>query len=138
MRFTDPDANLNNVVLVQSEVASMTLARNALDSLSTHIVPHVYDWKDATADEPGWILLEFLPGEPLELGAFKKLDRVAKQNILRQVALVFKSLQQYEVPASVKGYGGLGFAEDGSIVVGPTPIHGATQACDTYHQLYEQ
>jgi hypothetical protein len=136
MRFTDPEANLNDAVLVQSEVASMALARDALGP-SRALVPRVYSWEAATADGAGWILMEFLPGAPL-VGEFEKMDAGAKRAVLKQIALIFKCIQQYEVPDSVQGYGGLGFAENGSIVVGPTPIYGATGACDTYHQLYHQ
>lgn len=138
MRFTDPDANLNDAVVVQSEVASMSLARDALASLGTPLVPRVYSWKAATAEEAGWILMEFLPGTPITVEAFGKMNEDSKRGILKQIARIFKLIQQYELPASVKGYGGLGFADDGSIVVGPTPIYGATGACDTYHQLYHQ
>ncbi|KAH8682091.1 hypothetical protein BX600DRAFT_505710 [Xylariales sp. PMI_506] len=137
-RFTDPDAVLNDAVLVQSEVASMILAREALSPLETPLVPRVYGWKAASADDPGWIIMELMPGAALEVGALEKMGRKDKGYVMRQIAQVVKLIQDYELPPSVKGYGGLGFAEDGSIVTGPTPIHGATGSCETYHQLYTQ
>lgn len=82
--------------------------------------------------------MEFISGTPLSVAEFKKLDSDAKKTVLDQVAEIPKLLQQYQLPASVKGYGGLGFAEDGSIDVGPTPIYGATKHCETYHELYIQ
>ncbi|KAI1859860.1 hypothetical protein JX265_010309 [Neoarthrinium moseri] len=119
LRFTDPAANLNNDVLVESEVASMALARAALTSLARPIVPRVYGWKQASTrgQEVGWILMEYLPA---------------------QIAKIFRSIQQYDLPASVQGYGGLAFANDGSIVVGATPIYGARGVCKIYYELYRQ
>ena len=82
--------------------------------------------------------MEFMPGAPLEAAVFERFDHDVKRGILEQIARVFKLIQQCELPASVKGYGGLRFAKDGSIVVGPTPIHGATGPCETYYDLYSE
>ena len=82
--------------------------------------------------------MEFMPGAPIKMTAFQSLGDKTKKDMLEQVARVFKLLQQYQLPASVKGYGGLGFADDGSIAVGPTPVHGAVERCETYHELYRQ
>lgn len=138
MRFTNPKANLNDAVRVQCEVAAMTLARDALQGLDTPLVPRVYGWSSASADKEGWTLMEFMPGTPLDFTVFRKLSSDAKKDILDQIARAFKYIQQCEFPASVKGYGGLSFAEDGSITLGPTPIHGATRRCETYHELYTE
>ena len=138
MRFTNPDSILNDTVLVESAVASMMLAREALSSLSPNLVPHVYGWSPARSGSTGWILIEFMPGYHIDEDDLNKLDHASKKEILTQIAQVCKLFQQYELPASVKGYGGLGFAEDGSVVVGPTPIHGATRHCEDYYELYNE
>ena len=137
VRFTNPDANLNDAVLVENQVAAITLAREALNSLDIPIVPQVYGWSSA-ANGVGWVLMEFMPGASLEAAEFQKLDEDAKRDIITQIAQLVKLIQKYQLPASIKGYGGLRFSEDGSIVVGPTPIHGAVTPCETYHELYSQ
>lgn len=135
VRFTTPDANLNDEVVVQSEVASMALARNALQSLP--IIPSVYDWSPAVSGR-GWILMEFMPGVPLSEDLFGKLDKDAQKSIVEQLAHILGLFQNYTVPDSIRGYGGLCFAKDGSIITGPTPIHGSKLSCETYYQLYHQ
>ncbi|KAH8678319.1 hypothetical protein BX600DRAFT_493606 [Xylariales sp. PMI_506] len=135
VRITDPGAMLNNTVLVQNEVASMSLARQATVSLDIAVVPQVYAWKPAVADKPGWMVIEYMYGETLN---GNNLTPENKKIVLSEVATVFKLLQQYEVPSSLKGYGGLGFADDGSIITGPTTIFGATKQCESYHELYRQ
>ncbi|KAH8897883.1 hypothetical protein GQ53DRAFT_818138 [Thozetella sp. PMI_491] len=70
--------------------------------------------------------------------AWEKMNAATKMDILAQISQTFKLIQDCKLPVSVKGYGGLGFANDGSIVVSPTPINGATGACDAYHELYTQ
>ena len=138
MRIPDPGANLNSAVRVENEVAATALAREALKPLNKQLVPDIYGWGSAAAGETGWVLMEFMPGTPLSAAEFKKLDSKPKKAVLDQMAEILNLLQQYEFPASVEGYGGLGFAEDGSITVGPTPIHGATRRCKTYHELYTE
>ena len=138
MRFTNPDAILNDTVLVESAVASMMLAREALSSLPANLVPHIYGWSPARSGSTGWVLIEFMPGSHIDEDELNKLNHASKKVILTQIAQVCKLVQQYELPASMKGYGGLGFAEDGSVVVGPTPIHGATRRCEDYYELYNE
>lgn len=137
IRFTDPNANLNDDVQVENEVASMSLARQALAPMDEQLVPNVYGWTSAR-DGLGWVLMQFMPGSPLPDTTFSQMDQDAKSVIINQIAQILKCFQQYELPSSVEGYGGLGFAGDGSIVNGPTTIHGARSACETYHELYSQ
>ncbi|AEO63735.1 uncharacterized protein THITE_2058678, partial [Thermothielavioides terrestris NRRL 8126] len=138
VRFPDPRANLNDAVRVENEVAAMVLAHDALKPLGRSIVPAVYGWSSAAAGGTGWVLMECMPGTRLDLAGFKKLGRDAKKAVLGEIARVLRLLQQYKLPASVEGYGGLGFAEDGTIAVGPTAIYGATKRCETYHELYTE
>lgn len=137
IRFTNPDSNLNNTVRVESEVASIKLTRDAIAPLGKSIVPQVYRWNSA-ANGNGWVLMEHMSGIPLQVAVFQKLDDDAKKKILSQIGQILKLIQEYKLPPSVVGYGGLSFAEDGNVVVGPTPIHGATKRCETYHELYTE
>lgn len=138
VRFTNPDANLNDSVRIESEVAAMELARNALKSLDTPIVPRVYAWKAASENQEGWTLMEHMPGIRLEHTMFKKMKPDAKKEILEQIAAIFKQIQQCNLPGSAQGYGGLRFSDGGNITLGPTPIYGATKPCETYHELYTE
>lgn len=140
MRFTNPKAMLNNAVRVESEVAAMTLARDALKSLDPSVVPLVYAWHPDSNSEgnDGWALLQHMPGARMELAAFEKLETDDKRAVLAQIANILKLLQSYELPDSAQGYGGFKFADDGSVALGPTPINAATKRCDTYHELYSE
>jgi hypothetical protein len=137
MRITNPGANLNDEVQVENEVASMALAREALAGAKTPLVPDVYGW-NSVVDGVGWILMELMSGSALPYKTFMQLDQQAKETVITQMAQILEMLQQYELPASVTGYGGLKFADDGSIINGQTAIHGATSACSTYHELYTE
>lgn len=140
IRFTDAGDCLNGAVQVQNEVAALVLMRNAFSSLDAPVAPRVYGWRpvDIKAGSPGWILEEHMPGVPLDDDIFRELHSAAKQSIVSDIATIFRLIQQYELPASVVGYGGLDFADDGKIITGPTAIHGATKACTTYYELYNE
>ncbi|KAL1893610.1 hypothetical protein Sste5346_006441 [Sporothrix stenoceras] len=137
-RYTGAD--LNDAVQVQNEVGAYSLARIALASLDVPVTPRIYGWHavDMDTKAPGWILQEFMRGAVLNDEAFGKLDRTAKDSVVADIARIFHLLQQYKLPASVVGYGGLNFDDDGQVVTGPTAIHGATKACATYHELYNE
>jgi len=141
MRVSNPDAMLNEEVRVQNEVAAMMLAREALASLPGLLVPAVYDWEgtipasnDGQRSSPGWALLEFMPGSRLE-DEFHALDDSEQRDILRQIALIFRAIQAYKLPDSVKGFGGLHFDDHGNVVVGATAIYGGGP-CPTHAELY--
>lgn len=51
-----------------------------------------------------------------------QLDRDHKQDILHQIAAVFKLIHNYPVSESAKGYEVLVFNESGEIVIEPTTI----------------
>ncbi|OAA61232.1 Aminoglycoside phosphotransferase [Niveomyces insectorum RCEF 264] len=147
IRLTNPGSNLNDAVTVQSQVAVAVLLRAALKPTrpdEPSLVPRVYGWQPAAdgggQQQPlGWIVEECMPGVQLDDTAFDALPDAAKNGIVDQVAGLFGRIQQYQLPASIVGYGGLDFAAtDGRIVTGPTPIYGATKACATYHELYTE
>lgn len=140
LRFTDTGADLNDAVQVQNEVGAYSLARAALASLDAPVTPRIYGWHavDMDTKAPGWILQERMRGAALNAEVFEKLDRTAKDSIVADIARIFHLLQQYKLPASVVGYGGLGFDRDGQVVTGPTAIHGTTKSCATYHELYNE
>lgn len=137
MRLSNPDAMLNEAVRTQSEVATMALMRDALEPWGMPLVPTVYGWGPSGAGgEGGWVLMELMPGEPLA-DKFQSLGTDEKWDIVRQMAQVFKAIQSYELPATVRGFGGLNFDEDGNVVVGATPIHGGGP-CETLQELYAE
>lgn len=140
LRFTDTGADLNDAVQVQNEVVAYSLARVALASLDAPVTPRIYGWHavDMDTKAPGWILQELMRGTGLNDEVLGKLDRAAKDSVLADIARILHLLQQYKLPASVVGYGGLNFDDDGQAVTGPTAIHGATKACATYHELYNE
>lgn len=132
---------LNEAVRVQNEVALMSFIREALASITPSVVPAVYAWgKSVSADSnqeyvPGWVVLEHMPGVPLG-PAWESLGDDTKKQLLQQIATVHAGIQSYELPTSIKQYGGLNFDDDGHIIVGATPIDGTLVACNTHTELY--
>lgn len=152
IRLSNPQALINHEVRVENEVAAMTLMRNALSSYSSSLVPEVYDWNSCTPSAKnspfGYVLQEHKPGVGLDstfgLGAnreqktsFEDLPEDKKRDLLTQIAAVFKFIQSYELPPSVKGYGGLRFDEAGNIVTGPTSIP-CGGPFETYPEMHAQ
>ncbi|RDL34489.1 Protein kinase-like (PK-like) [Venustampulla echinocandica] len=121
IRISHPDAMLNEDIRVQNEVAVMCLMRLALSTYQDALIPNVYAWSPSSAEGYGWILQEYMGGTQIDK-EFESLDRTPKEDILRQIADVFKLIQSYSLPESVKGYGGVGFGESGLIITGPTAI----------------
>jgi hypothetical protein len=126
---------LNEDVRVQSEVAAMCLMRQALSSYKDRLIPDTYAWC-SSKNGYGWILQEYMEGIQLDK-TFKDLDRINKQDILYQIADVVKLIQNYSVPETVQGYGGLSFNESGEIVTGPTTIPCGGPFTE-YHDMYVQ
>ncbi|KAJ3569293.1 hypothetical protein NPX13_g6131 [Xylaria arbuscula] len=120
-RISNIEAILNEGVRVENEVAAMCLMRNALGSLDTMLVPDVFAWGRPTSETPGWIIQEFKAGVQLDK-AFGKMDPETQQNIQKQIARIFKLIQDCPLPESIVGYGGLAFAKSGEIITGPTSI----------------
>ncbi|EHL03113.1 hypothetical protein M7I_0805 [Glarea lozoyensis 74030] len=120
IRISNPQALLNEDVRVQNEVAAMCLARQALSTYGSRLIPHTYAWQ-SSEEGYGWILQEYMEGVPLDK-EMNGLNSDRKQDILHQIANVFKLIQNFSLPESVKGYGGLTFNDSGEIVTGPTTI----------------
>jgi hypothetical protein len=152
IRIANPQALINHDIRVENEVAAMTLMRDALSSYSANLVPEVYDWSPCTSSVSGspyrYVLQEHKPGVGLDstfgLSAnseqktsFEELAEDKKRDLLAQIAAVFKLIQSYELPTSVKGYGGLRFNEAGDIVIGPTSIP-CGGPFETYPEMHAQ
>ncbi|KAH8892933.1 hypothetical protein GQ53DRAFT_685467 [Thozetella sp. PMI_491] len=119
VRMGNPAASLNESVRVQNEVAAIQLSRDACSAYPRKIIPDVYGWQNKTESAGyGWIVEEFMPGEQL-LPAFPDLPADAQQSLLNEMASIYKCLTSYRLPASVKGFGGLGYDEKGDVVAGP-------------------
>lgn len=92
----------------------MSLARDALKHLPTKLIPEVYGWGSAAKDQ-GWILHQYMPGKKLDF-VMRTLELEDKKPILRQLAEIIKALQDYELPNTIQGYGGLTFDTLGNII----------------------
>ncbi|WEW59970.1 hypothetical protein PRK78_005452 [Emydomyces testavorans] len=134
-RLANPDAEgMHPATRIENEVAIISLAAAALDGFVPHVVPSVYAWGSAaTGRAPGWILQELMPGTPLD-DAFRGMDLPQKKNIFAQQAALLKALQDYQLPDSITGFGGVTFDDAGRIVsaamptvgVGPWPSYEAS------------
>jgi hypothetical protein len=122
IRISNAEANLNEAVRVENEVAAMVLMRSALAGFGTRIiVPDVYDWKGTSDDQQGYIVEQFMEGEQFS-EEFGELKRDDQKKLLDQISDIFKAIQTFGLPDSIRGFGGLGFDEAGKIVTGPTAI----------------
>ncbi|KAI1811753.1 hypothetical protein GGS20DRAFT_592564 [Poronia punctata] len=99
-RVSNVEAILNEDVRVENEVAAMCLVRNALGSLDMMLVPDVFAWGRPTSETPGWIIQEFKAGIQLDK-AFGNMDPETRQNMQKQIARVFKLIQDCPLPASI-------------------------------------
>ncbi|KAH9910004.1 hypothetical protein F4778DRAFT_28701 [Xylariomycetidae sp. FL2044] len=124
--MSNPDAEgLHQGNRVQNEVGILTLASAALSGIKPSVVPRVFGWHGASRDQPGWILEELMPGAPLAetFGTSMSLDE--KKGILAQMAELLKALQDYELPGSIEGWGGVTISDGGAIVSAPMTSVGA-------------
>lgn len=138
LRLTNADAaSMDSPSRVENEVAIITLATDALDSIfEPHIVPRLYGWNGTTSKQgerqQGWILQELMPGVPLD----EKLDYMGleeKKKIFAQIAKLLKGLQDFPLPASITQFGGLTFDDEDNIIsatmtttgIGPRPSYEA-------------
>jgi hypothetical protein len=112
MRLSNAAAGLNDQTRVQNEVAAISLARKAL--APRQIVPAVYGWVSAAKGQ-GWILMEHMRGTSLDAN-FEYMRSDDKNKTLKEVAGIVWAMQQYELPESIQGFGGLDFDRDGNTV----------------------
>ncbi|PVI01562.1 hypothetical protein DM02DRAFT_727843 [Periconia macrospinosa] len=117
MRLTNPNADgMNPETRVENELAMIYLAATALRDLKPHVVPSVYGWGSAALpSSQGWILQELMPGAPLD-ETFESMPLDEKKGILAQMAQFLHALQAFQLPRSIKQYGGVTFDDSGSIV----------------------
>lgn len=110
-----PGTGINNTNRVENEVAAMSLARHALaESKYSHLVPEIYAWGSVSSGQ-GFSIQQHMSGTMPDKG-FDNLTLQDKSAVLRQMAEILALLQRYEIPATVDGFGGLKFDEDGTIV----------------------
>ncbi|KAF2969011.1 hypothetical protein GQX73_g4574 [Xylaria multiplex] len=117
MRLTNPDAEgMSPKTRVENEVALISLAADALKHFRPPVVPSVYAWGSAAAmSSQGWIIQQLMPGEPVE-NSYESMDLQQKKAILSQMAKLLKGLQDYQLPETITGFGGVTFDEKGRIV----------------------
>ncbi|KAK3994575.1 kinase-like domain-containing protein [Cladorrhinum sp. PSN332] len=126
MRLSNPDAEgMYQETRVQNEVAILTLASAALGHIKPNIVPRVFGWGGASQGRLGWILQDLMPGVPLDDVFSPTGSLEQKTAVLRQMAAILKALQDYPLPESIRGWGGLTFDSSGAIVSAPMPSVGA-------------
>lgn len=122
IRLSNPRAEgLNNANRVENEVASLYLARQALEKAGVApVVPAVYAWAPKRHGEHeedfGWVVTEFKSGSDLD-GQFPTLSLDDRVSVLGQIADVLAAIQQAKIPDGAIEYGALTFV-DGKIVSG--------------------
>ncbi|KAF2224863.1 phosphotransferase enzyme family-domain-containing protein [Elsinoe ampelina] len=116
VRLPNPVSGYNDQVRVENEVASLALGRAALlRNDGTNLVARVFAWGSAKGGHQGWIVQEYMPGQPLAQD-FEAMELDKQKIILGQMADVIGALQRFDVPESIKQYGGLTYTTDGSMV----------------------
>ena len=120
IRLPNPISGYNDKIRVHNEVAALSIARDALQAKFPDFVPRVFGWGSARHGR-GWILQEHMAGKPL-LDDFHQMSDIDKAFILRQMADVLTTLQQYQLPATIQEYGGLDFGPSGEYVSAPMSI----------------
>jgi hypothetical protein len=110
---------------VQNEVGILTLASAALGHIKPTVVPRVFGWGGASREHLGWILEELMPGAPLAEAFSETMSFEQKKNILAQMPRLLKALQDYRLPDSIKGWGGVTVDDSGAIISAPMTSVGA-------------
>lgn len=126
LRLSNPDAEgIHQETRVQNEVGILTLASAALRHVQPTVVPRVFGWGGASRERLGWILEELMPGASLVEAFGETMSLDEKKGILAQMAGLLKALQDFPLPESIKGWGGVTFDDDGAIVSAPMTSVGA-------------
>ena len=117
---------LHQQTRVQNEVGILTLASAALGHVKPNIVPRVFGWGSGASREClGWILEELMPGAPLAEAFAQTMALDQKKEIMAQMATILKALQDYPLPESIKGWGGVTFDDSGDVISAPMTSVGA-------------
>ena len=101
-------------------MAAAALLRDALADFPRQVIPKVYGWS-TTDNRHGWVLEEMMPGRTLSK-IFPKCSPDQQRSILAQLANILHSVQQFQLPGSVKDFGGLRCDEKGDIISGPLTL----------------
>jgi hypothetical protein len=125
VRLANPDAEgMHRETRIENEVAIITLTTAALKDFQPHVVPSIYAWGSGAAESPyGWTIQELMPGVSLD-EAFPSMDLDHKKQIFAQMAKLIKALQDYQLPETITGFGGVTFEENGRIVSAAMPTVG--------------
>ncbi|KAI0098901.1 kinase-like domain-containing protein [Nemania sp. FL0031] len=139
LRLSNPDAEgMHQETRVQNEVGILTLASAALRHINPNVVPRVFGWSGATRDHLGWILEERMPGAPLADAFDKTMSLGQKKEILAQMTGLLKALQDYPLPASIKGWGGVTFDDDdGGAIVSASMTSVGTGPWSSFEDSYK-
>lgn len=132
IRLTNPDAvGMNKNNRVENEVAIINLVSAALTKVNMNVVPSVFGWGSAAAESSqGWILQQLMPGTPLD-ATFDVMDRETKSVIFAQMVKMLSAIQNYQLPKSITGFGGVTYDKAGrpvsaamtSVDAGPWPSY---------------
>ena len=120
VRLPNPVSGYNDKIRVENEVAAKTIPRDAQQAKYPDFVPRVFGWVSAKHGQ-GWMLQEFMAGGPL-LNDFNRMSDIDKASILSQMADVLTVLQRYQLPATVRDFGGLDFGPSGEYISAPISI----------------
>ena len=120
IHLPNPNSGYNSKTRVENEVASLSIARDALQAKFPGFIPRVFGWGSARHGQ-GWILQEYMTGSPL-LEDFGQMNDADKACILSQIADLLSNFQLIELPTSIRDYGGLGFGLSGEYVSAPMSI----------------
>ncbi|KAJ7118812.1 kinase-like domain-containing protein [Mycena epipterygia] len=106
---------------VQNEVAALALVRQPLQRVVR--VPDVYAWSEGRGKDQPFIIMELLPGIPLDT-IWPQLDLPSRLPIVSQIADILWTLRSIHIPVphspSNHAFGGLTFSTSGTIV---TTVH---------------
>ena len=126
LRLSNIDAEgMHYKTRVQNEVGMLTLASAALHNIKPAVVPRVFGWSSASREHTGWIVEELMPGASLAEAFDQTMSLDQKKSILAQMAEILKALQDYPLPDSMEGWGGVTFDDSGVIVSAPLTSVGA-------------
>ncbi|KAI1856322.1 uncharacterized protein JN550_013853 [Neoarthrinium moseri] len=118
----DPRTGMNNTNRVENEVASMTLARQALTgSKYSHIVPDIYAWASVATGQ-GFTVQQYMHGIMPDK-VFKDLTLQDKSVVLAQMADILALFQKFKVPQTIDKFGGLRFDDCGNIISAQMTIY---------------
>lgn len=123
VRIPKVDKNKEDAIRVRKEVACLALARNAVAHIDPFFFPRIFSWDDtavsrlgsSSSASPSYILEESKTGEALTWDDVQALSHESLGHVCQQLARVTKASQDYELPASITGYGSITFNDAGEL-----------------------